>query len=114
MYTNIPIHEVQNVVGNILDKNYISQQIKREIKNLLNTILEHNYIEHNGKWYKQNDGLAMGAPTSAILAEAFIQHLEYTRIVVILMKFQIIDYHKNVDDILIIYSITHAQIIVTP
>jgi hypothetical protein len=69
MYTNIPIHEVQNIVGNIIDKNYnISQQIKREIKNLHNTNLEQIYIEHNGRLYKQNDGLAMGAPTSAILA----------------------------------------------
>jgi hypothetical protein len=53
MYTNIPIHEVQNIVRNIINENYnISQPIKREIKNLLNTILEQNYIEHNGKWYK--------------------------------------------------------------
>jgi hypothetical protein len=49
---------------NIIDKNYnLSQEMKVEIIDLLNTILEQNYIEHNGKWYKQNDGLAMGAPT---------------------------------------------------
>jgi hypothetical protein len=46
----------------------------------------------------------MGAPTSAILAEAFIQHLEHTIIVDIWKKFQIIDYHRYVDDILIIYN----------
>jgi hypothetical protein len=46
----------------------------------------------------------MGAPTSAVLAEAFIQHLKHTRIVDILKKSQIIDYHRYVDDILIIYN----------
>jgi hypothetical protein len=67
-------------------------------------ILEQNYVEHNGKWFKQNAGLAMGAPTSAILAEVFIQYLEHTTICDILMKHQIIDYYRYVDDILIIYS----------
>jgi hypothetical protein len=46
----------------------------------------------------------MGAPTSAILAEVFIQYLEHTTFVDILKKFQIIDYHRYEDDILIIYN----------
>jgi hypothetical protein len=36
--------------------------MKIEIINLLDTISEQNYVEQNGKWYKQNDGLAKGAP----------------------------------------------------
>jgi hypothetical protein len=108
MYTNIPIHEVRNIVNDIINKNhYIAQATKNEIKNLLNVITEQNYIEHNGKWYKQNDGLAMGAPTSAILAEVFIQCLEHTDIVNVLQKSHIVDYHRYVDDILIIYN-THT------
>jgi hypothetical protein len=96
---------------NIIDKNYnTSQENKVEIKNLLNTILEQNYIEHNGKWYKKNDGLAMGVPTSAILAEIFVQHLEHTIIIDILKDFQIIDYYRYVDDILIIYNVHTANI----
>jgi hypothetical protein len=72
MYTNISIHEVQNVARNIIDKKYnISQEMKIVIINIRNIILEQNYIEHNRKWYKHNDGLAMAAPTSAILAETF-------------------------------------------
>jgi hypothetical protein len=94
-------------VKNIIGKNYnISQETKVEIINPLNTILEQNYIKHNGKLYKQNDGLAMGAPTSAILAKTFIQNLKHTIIVDILKKFQIIDYHRYVDNILIIYTCT--------
>jgi hypothetical protein len=37
-------------------------------------------MQHNDHQYKQNEGLAMGAPTSAILAEMFIQHLEHKHI----------------------------------
>jgi hypothetical protein len=80
------------------------QEAKTEIRNLLNTTLEQNYIKHNGKWYKQIDGLAMGAPTSAILAEVFIQYFEHTTVIDILKKFQIIDYYRYIDDILIIYN----------
>jgi hypothetical protein len=46
----------------------------------------------------------MGAPPSAIVAEAFIQHLQHTRMVDILKKSQIIDCHRYVNDILIIYN----------
>jgi hypothetical protein len=46
----------------------------------------------------------MGAPTSPILVEVYIQFLEYTEIVNILKKHQIMDYHRYVDDILIIYN----------
>jgi nucleoside-specific outer membrane channel protein Tsx len=44
----------------------------------------------------------MGTPTSAILTETFMQYLEHTIIVDILKKYQIIDYYRYVDDILII------------
>jgi hypothetical protein len=52
----------------------------------------------------------MGAPTSATLAETFIQHLEHTIIYEILKKHQIIDYYRYVDDILIIYNEHHTNI----
>jgi hypothetical protein len=107
MYTYIPIHKVQGIVGNIRDKNNsISKEEKEEIIKILNIILEQNYIEHNGQWYKQKNSLAMGAP-SAILGETFMQHFEHTIIVDILTKHQIIDYHRYVDDMLIICN-THT------
>jgi hypothetical protein len=62
---------------------------------------------YNNEYYQQTDGLAMGAPTSAIIAEIFIQQLEHTMIIEILRKHYIIDYYRYVDGILIIYN-THA------
>jgi hypothetical protein len=52
----------------------------------------------------------MGVPTSVILTETFMQHLEHTIIVDILKKYQIIDYYRYVDDILIIYNIQTTNI----
>jgi nucleoside-specific outer membrane channel protein Tsx len=52
----------------------------------------------------------MGAPTSAILAETFIQYLEHTIIYQILNKHHIIDYYRYVDDILIVYNELHTNI----
>jgi hypothetical protein len=49
----------------------------------------------------------MGAPTSEILAEVLFEH---TAIVDILKKFQTTDYHRYVNNILIIYN-THTAII---
>jgi nucleoside-specific outer membrane channel protein Tsx len=52
----------------------------------------------------------MGAPTSAILAEIFMQHHEHNHIVNILQKHNIIDYYRYVDDILIVYNEDNTNI----
>jgi hypothetical protein len=49
----------------------------------------------------------MGAPTSAILAEIFIQCLEHNAII---QKHHILDYYRYVDDILIIYNENYTNI----
>jgi hypothetical protein len=67
---------------------------------LVKEVLEQNYFAHNNIIYQQTEGLAMGAPTSSIFSEAFIQHLEHTQIVNILAKYNVIAYHRYVDDIL--------------
>jgi hypothetical protein len=44
---------------------------------ILSKTFEQNYIQFYNQYYEQNDGLAMAAPTSAILAAVFIQYLEH-------------------------------------
>jgi hypothetical protein len=46
----------------------------------------------------------MGAPTSAILAEAYIQRMEHKLLYPVLRKHQIIGYFRYIDDIRIIYN----------
>jgi hypothetical protein len=43
----------------------------------------------------------MGAPTSTVLPEIFIQYLEHTKIVKILNEHQIVYYYVYLDDIII-------------
>jgi dTDP-glucose pyrophosphorylase len=88
----------------------MSKEEKEELLYILDMILEQNYLQFNNQFFKQNERLTTGAPTSAILAETFIQHLEHTIIYKILNKPQIIDYHRYIDDILIICDKHHTNI----
>jgi hypothetical protein len=101
----MPFIDVKNIIKDVLDRDcYTKHADKHELLNLINIILEQNYIQFNNHFYKQHDGLAVGAPTLAIFAEIFIQFLEHTVIYEILEKHIIIDYYRYVDDILIIYN----------
>jgi hypothetical protein len=105
MYTNTPRAEVINIIEDTLKNNtQTPTHIKQELITPLKATLEQNYLQFNNKFYKQNDGLAMGAPTSAILSEIFIQYLQHTKIIRILNEHHIIDYYRYVDDILIVYD----------
>jgi hypothetical protein len=92
--------------GLINTTNYCSLQI------LLwyDTITKQNYFSHNNTTYIQQEGLAMGAPSSGLIAEIFLQHTEHTQLTHLSHKHKIIDYCRYVDDILIIYDTSHTNI----
>jgi hypothetical protein len=74
MYTNMPTAELITIIKEILKTNHqISEEYKNELLSLTNCILELNYIQFNKQFYQQTDGLAMGAPTSAIFADIYLQ-----------------------------------------
>jgi hypothetical protein len=104
MYTNIPINELYDVIQESLIHNSVPTDDIREIMTLVRIILKQNYFQYNDELFLQNDGLAMGAPTSSIFTEIFIQYLEHNYVVKILQKHNIIDYYRYVDDVLIIYN----------
>jgi hypothetical protein len=58
----------------------------------------------------QEGGLAMGAPTSGLLTEFFLQHLEHIHIPLLSDKHKIAGYLRYVDDILIIYDSNHSDL----
>jgi hypothetical protein len=77
-YTNIPKKDIINISSSILDNNAeIQSNICKEIIYILKTVMKQNYFQFDQKYYKQMEGLAMGAPILAVLAETFIQHMEY-------------------------------------
>jgi hypothetical protein len=109
MYTNILQQELLNIIRETMENNYIHREHINETMSLVKIILNQNYFQHN-QIFKQQDGLAMGAPTSAILSEIFMQHLEHNSIQEVLQKHNIVDYYRYVDDILIVYNEKHTNI----
>jgi hypothetical protein len=76
---------------------------------LIKFIGEHNYFERNSTFYQQSEGLAMGAPSSALLFEIYLQYHEHNEILDLLVKDKIISYHRYVDGILLVYNTLHGH-----
>jgi hypothetical protein len=86
MYMNIPKTEIINIINNIIHNiQGIKTNMHKEIIHILEIIMEQNYFQFNQEYYKQIDGLAMGAPSS-ILAEIYVQNMEHTNVYPILIK----------------------------
>jgi hypothetical protein len=65
MYTNISKIDIVNIINNVLENNQeINRNIQKETLHILQTMVEQNYFQVDGDYYKQTDGLAVGAPTS--------------------------------------------------
>jgi hypothetical protein len=110
MYSNIPKEKVKSIIGGILKHISFPETQIIEMQLLIDTIIKQNYFEHNSTYYMQSDGLAMGAPTSSLLLEIFIQCLEHNYILRTLTKHNIIAYYRHVDDILIVYNCEKTNI----
>ena len=89
MYTNIPTGELITIINKACQNNYIENNLRHDISKLAETIIEQNCFQFCGKTYIQSEGLAMGAPTSSIFSELYLQHLENTKIYDILMNHNI-------------------------
>jgi hypothetical protein len=85
MYSNIPTRELNNIIINIAKRNYIHVDVINEIEQLTNLINEQNYFEMDNKFYFQSEGLALGAPSSALLAEFYLQSIEHDQILQLLI-----------------------------
>jgi hypothetical protein len=104
MYTNIPTKGVTTIIQTILNNQNTQQNTIKEIENITHTILSQNYFKFNNDYYKQEEGLAMGAPSSTILAEIYLQFLEGNNLYNTLIEHKILGYFRHVDGILLIYN----------
>ena len=91
MYTNIPTDELLTIIESACENNVVEESLKRIMK-LLKAIMDQNYVQFTGHTYAQHEGLAMGAPTSSILSELYLQHLENSKIYNMLLSFNIVGY----------------------
>jgi hypothetical protein len=86
MYTNIPTNDLIQIIEKWCDLFNVDTSVKQEILKITSLLVRHNHFEFKEKTYIQKKGLAMGAPTSYILSEIFLQYLENTVIYDILKK----------------------------
>jgi hypothetical protein len=89
MYTNIPTSQLPSIINNICKFQNTPQETRRELIKITNTIIKQNYFSFLNNTYRQTDGLAMGAPTSALLSEIYLQYIEHTLIANILINHKI-------------------------
>jgi len=109
MYTNVSSNELLGIIDTICQNNNIDRNIKTDITRLSEAIINQNYFQFMDQTYMQIEGLAMGAPTSSILSEIYLQFLEKNRIYNILTK-HIKGYFRYVDDILTVYDVHQSNI----
>jgi hypothetical protein len=110
MYTNIPTLQLPIIISNICKFQNTPSEIKNELIKITKTLLKQNYFSFQDSIYRQTEGLAMGASTSAIFSEIYLQYMEHTTLAEILIKHNIQGYFRYVDDILLIYDITTTDI----
>jgi len=110
MYSNIPVSETKQILSNILTCNSIDPDTKSEMLNWYEVITKQNYFKNNENILLQEDGLAMGTPSSSIISELFLQYLEQTKLPHIAHKLKLLNYFRYVDDILIIFDSQHTDI----
>jgi len=104
MYPNIPTNELVPIIDGKSFRNQLDGKTTNELIKITRTVLEQNYFTFRNQSYSQITGLAIGAPSSAILSEVYLQHLEHIKIVKIIMQHNIIGYFRYVYDILIVYD----------
>jgi hypothetical protein len=92
------------IIKSMILEQGLNLELTNELINITHTILRQNYFQFQSNFCVQKTGLAMGAPTSSVLSEVFLQHTEHTALYDILLRNKILGYFRHVDDILIAYN----------
>jgi len=74
MYSNIPPNELIHIIEKISQENTLDDTITKELIRITRTVIDQNYFTFQNQNYSQKTGLAMGAPSSAILSEIYWTH----------------------------------------
>jgi len=91
LYSNIPVKETKTIFANILTHNVIAPQTQQELLRWLDIITKQNYFTHKNQIVVQHDGLAMGAPSSGLIAGMFLQHTEHSHLTNLTQKHKMIN-----------------------
>jgi hypothetical protein len=110
IYANIPVTETKQILENMLSSHKTNPQVTAEILKRYDVVTTQNYFTHKEKIILQTDGLAIGAPSSSIIAEIFKQAIEHSHMPLLAQKHLLINYFRYVDDILLIFDSQHTNI----
>lgn len=80
LYSSIPVKETKTILASILTQNLIVPQIQQELLMWFDIITRQNYFTRKKQIVVQYDGLAMGAPSSGLIADIFLQHIEHSHL----------------------------------
>jgi hypothetical protein len=78
MYSNVPTDELIKTIDIMFEKHGISEELKNELMKSSQIIIKQNHFQFQNTLYIQEEGLAMGAPTSSVFPEIYLQHTENT------------------------------------
>jgi hypothetical protein len=93
VYSKFPIAETKHILSNTLKNSMVSPNIKQELLAWYDAITEQNYYySFKQHIHTQKEGLAMGALSSSILLEIFLQHTEHAHIPRLSMKHKLVNY----------------------
>jgi hypothetical protein len=104
IYTNTPTDELLTIFESECENNFVEEGLKYDIIKLLKVVMDQNCFQFMSQTYVKHEGLTIGAPTSSILSEFYLQHLENSKIYDLLLSFNIVGYFLYVDDFLIVYN----------
>ena len=107
LYTNVPVKEtIELLVNHIYDTEGTSvrNMEKKTFRDLLNIATSNSFFVFNNKYYNQTEGLAMGQPLSAPLANIFLCLKEKQWIQECPPEFRPVFYRRYVDDTFLIFN----------
>jgi hypothetical protein len=104
MYLNIPNTDLTTTLRKLCEVNNVDDRTTLHIMRIAQTLVEQNYFRFRDTIYMQNEGLVMGAPTSSILSEVYLQYMENTTICELLIKHKVEGYFRYVDNNLVMYK----------
>ena len=108
LYTNVPVTEVIDITTNLMyDNGDFRNMPKGDFRKFIKLAIEDSYFIFNETYYKQIDGLAMGCPLSATLANIFLCFHESKWLTDCPSDFKPLYYKRYVDDTFVIFKNEH-------
>ena len=106
LFTNVPLDEtIDNIIKRIYDNKEINTDVpKKEMRDLLYLCTKNAHFSLNNKTYLQLDGIAMGSPLGAVLANIFM--VELKRNIIPTLSNDILLWKRYVDDTICFIKLT--------